>query len=170
MCYNSAYPVKFLFCLCKNFAHEVIPYWFRLGSAATSSGIGRIVKRQDFERLVVEAMAALPAEFREKLNNVDIVVEDRPNQATMRAAGVRHPAQLLGLYQGIPQTQRTHRYGLVLPDKISLYQIAIERQGQTPQRIRALVYHVLYHEIAHHFGLDDSQLADMHVPKHEWHK
>ncbi len=123
------------------------------------------MKRETFERIVVEALDALPVEFREKLNNVDIVVEDRPNQAAMRAAGIHHPSQLLGLYQGIPQTQRTHRYGLVLPDKISIYQRAIERRGRTPQQIRALVYHVLYHEIAHHFGLDEAQLVDMRIPK-----
>ncbi len=123
------------------------------------------MKRESFEQIVVEALDALPVEFREKLNNVDIVVEDKPDRAVMRAAGVHHPSQLLGLYQGVPQTQRTHRYGLVLPDKISIYQRAIERRGRTAQQIRALVYHVLYHEIAHHFGLDEAQLVDMRIPK-----
>jgi predicted Zn-dependent protease with MMP-like domain len=75
--------------------------------------------------------------------------------------GVRHPASLLGFYHGVPQTKRTHNYGLVLPDKISIYQRPIEMRCRTPQDVRRMVHHVLRHEIAHHFGLDDARLHEI---------
>jgi len=117
--------------------------------------------RRTFERLVAEAVDALPDFFREKLDNVAIVVEDWPDRATMRAAGIGHPFQLLGFYHGVPQTRRTHDYGLVLPDKISIYQHPIEMHFRSPAQVRAAVQHVLRHEIAHHFGISDERLREV---------
>jgi len=117
--------------------------------------------RHTFERLVAEALDDLPETFREKLDNVEVVVEDWPNRETMRLAGVRHPAGLLGFYHGVPQTKRTHNYGLVLPDKISVYQRPIEMCCRTLEEVRATVYHVLHHEIAHHFGINDERLREI---------
>ena len=107
------------------------------------------------------AIEALPLEFREKLSNVEIVVEDWPNRDVLKRAGVRHPAELLGFYQGIPQTRRTRNYGLVLPDKISLFQRPIEMQCRSPEDITHTITHVLRHEIAHHFGIDDQRLREL---------
>ena len=114
-----------------------------------------------FEDLVAEALNDLPETFRAKLDNVEVVVEDWPDAETMRLAGVHHPTQLLGFYHGVPQTQRTHHYGLVLPDKITLYQRPIEMRGHTLEQARATVQHVLRHEVAHHFGLDDDRLREI---------
>ena len=119
------------------------------------------MKRDIFESLVAEALTALPDLFREKLDNVEVVVEDWPDPETMRRAGVGHPAQLLGLYHGVPQTKRTHSYGLVLPDKISIYQRSIEMRCRTIKQARALIQRVLRHEIAHHFGLGDERLREI---------
>jgi predicted Zn-dependent protease with MMP-like domain len=119
------------------------------------------VNRQEFERLVVEALDSLPAEFREQLDNVEVVVEDWPDAETLRLAGVRHPANLLGFYHGVPQTERTHHYGLVLPDKISIYQHPIETRCRTAEQVRAEVGRVLRHEIAHHFGIGDERLREI---------
>jgi predicted Zn-dependent protease with MMP-like domain len=119
------------------------------------------VNRQEFERLVAEALDSLPAEFREQLDNVEIVVEDWPDAETMRLAGVRHRADLLGFYHGVPRTGRTHDYGLVLPDKISIYQRPIEMRYRTVAEIREAVHHVLRHEIAHHFGIGDERLREI---------
>ena len=77
------------------------------------------MERDHFKRLVIEAINALPQPFRDKLDNVEIVVEEWADADTIRLAKVRHPAELLGFYRGIPQTKRTHHYGMVLPDKIS---------------------------------------------------
>ena len=117
--------------------------------------------RHAFEHLVAEALNDLPATFREKLDNVEVTVEGWPSRETMRLAGVCHPAQLLGFYHGVPQTKRTHNYGLVLPDKISIYQHPIEMRCHTLEEVRATVYHVLHHEIAHHFGINDKRLREI---------
>ena len=114
-----------------------------------------------FERLVAEALDTLPEFFQEKLDNIEVVVEDWPDRETMRLASVRHPAHLLGFYHGVPQTRRTHNYGLVLPDKISIYQRPIEMHCRTVKQVRAMIHHVLRHEIAHHFGLDDARLREI---------
>ena len=117
--------------------------------------------KQAFTQLVAGAIEALPLEFRDKLSNVEIVVEDWPNRDILKRAGVRHPAELLGFYQGIPQTRRTHNYGLVLPDKISLFQRPIEMRSHTTEEITRTITHVLRHEIAHHFGIDDQRLREL---------
>ncbi|MCD6345668.1 MAG: metallopeptidase family protein [Anaerolineae bacterium] len=114
-----------------------------------------------FECLVAEALDALPEIFQEKLNNVEVVIEDWPDSATLQRAGVRHPAQLLGFYHGVPQTRRTHYYGLTLPDKISIYRQPIELRCRTLKEVRELVRHVLRHEIAHHFGIGDERLRQL---------
>ena len=119
------------------------------------------MNREAFRDLVANAVNTLPAMFRTRLDNVEVVVEDWPDRKTMRLAGVRHPAQLLGFYHGVPQTRRTHNYGLVLPDKISIYQRSIELRCRTSEEIHRTIHHVLRHEIAHHFGIDDARLREM---------
>ena len=119
------------------------------------------MERTAFEDLVAEAMEALPEEFRDRLDNVEIVVQDWPNRETMRQAGVRHPSQLLGFYHGIPLTERGHTYYLVLPDKISIYRQPILMHSRTPEQVRQMIHRVLRHEIAHHFGIDDGHLHEI---------
>jgi predicted Zn-dependent protease with MMP-like domain len=119
------------------------------------------MNKNTFEHLVVEALNTLPKSFQEKLDNVQVVVEEWPDRETMRRAGVRHPAQLLGIYHGVPQTKRTRNYGLVLPDKISIYQRPIEMRCRTMEEVQRTVRHVLQHELAHHFGLSDERLREI---------
>ncbi|MDF1513146.1 MAG: metallopeptidase family protein [Anaerolineae bacterium] len=116
-----------------------------------------------FHQLVAAAIDALPGEFRDKLSNIEIVVEDWPNQAVLQRSGITHPAGLLGYYQGVPQTRRTHHYGMVLPDKISIYQRPIELRCTTVEEIEHTIMQVLRHEIAHHFGIDDQRLRELGV-------
>jgi len=119
------------------------------------------MNRDAFERLVIEALDTLPEVFREKLDNVEVVVEDWPDRHTMRLSGVHSPAGLLGFYHGVPQTQRTHNYALVAPDKISIYQRPIELRCHTAEQVRAMVHRVVRHELAHHFGLGDDRLREI---------
>lgn len=114
-----------------------------------------------FEEWVEQALAELPEAFLERLNNVEIVVEDWPDRHTMRLAGVRSRYALLGFYHGVPLTARTSNYGLVPPDKISIYRRPILAQCQTPEEVRELVSRVVRHEIAHHFGIGDERLRDI---------
>lgn len=116
---------------------------------------------ESFEDLVAEALDELPEQFASMLDNVVIVVEDWPDRATLRAAGVRSPYGLLGFYHGVPQSQRTSHYGLTAPDKISIYRRPIEAQCRTVEELRSLVKRVVYHELAHHFGIDDDRLLEI---------
>jgi predicted Zn-dependent protease with MMP-like domain len=121
------------------------------------------IDRGEFERLVAAALDELPAPFLTRLDNVDVVIEPWADAATLRRAGVAHPAQLMGFYQGVPQTRRTRRYTLVLPDKITLYQRPIEMRSRTEAEIQQRVVEVLRHEIAHHFGIDDARLDELNA-------
>ncbi len=112
----------------------------------------------DFDRFIEEALRSLPAYFRDQIENLAIVVEDWPDRATLRLAGVRHPAELLGFYHGVPLTKRTSNYMLVAPDKISIYRQPILLQCRTLEEVRALTQRVLRHEVAHYFGIDDDRL------------
>jgi predicted Zn-dependent protease with MMP-like domain len=114
--------------------------------------------RETFEALVLQALEELPEQFSALLDNVAVVVNDWPGQRTLRAAGLQSPYELLGFYHGIPQTERTSNYGLVAPDKISIYQRPIEAQCQTVDEVTELVGRVVRHEIAHHFGISDDRL------------
>jgi predicted Zn-dependent protease with MMP-like domain len=119
------------------------------------------IDRDKFEALVAAALDELPEPFLDRLDNVDVIIEPWADAATLRRAGVAHPAQLMGFYQGVPQTRRTRRYTLVLPDKITLYQRPIEMRSRTEAEIQQRVIEVLRHEIAHHFGIDDARLDEL---------
>ena len=124
------------------------------------------MQREKFEALVVRAIDSLPPEFQCKLENVDVVVENWPTPGQLRQVKHSHPTQLLGLYQGVPQTRRGRGYGLVLPDKISIFQKPIEAQCRFGDEIEAKIEEVVRHEIAHHFGLDEKTLRKIEGEKH----
>jgi predicted Zn-dependent protease with MMP-like domain len=122
--------------------------------------------REKFETLVVGAIDNLPLEFRNKLENVDIVVEDCPTSGQLKKMKVSHPSQLSGLYEGVPQTKRGRGYGLVPPDKISIFQKPIEGQCHSNEEIDVKITEVVRHEIAHHFGIDEKTLRSIEDNKH----
>jgi len=110
----------------------------------------------------MKALGELPPEFRDKLENVDIVIEDRPDLNLLKSLRIGARGRILGLYQGVPLKSRTHYYGMVLPDKITIYQANIEQACQGKGvGIAEEVRHVLEHEIAHHFGISDQRLKDL---------
>ena len=123
------------------------------------------MEKEKFEALVEKAIENLPSEFKSKLENVDVVVEEWPTRGQLRQAKDIHPAQLLGLYQGVPQTRRGQGYALVLPDKISIFQKPIEAQCRFDDEIEAKIEQVVRHEKAHHFGLDDETLRKIEREK-----
>ena len=103
-----------------------------------------------FEALVAEALDALPAELGDLMDNVAVVVEDR------------HPHEdLLGLYEGVPLTERDDYGGLVMPDKISLYRLPLCEICRDEDELVEEIAVTVVHEVAHHFGIDDDAL-------HEW--
>lgn len=115
----------------------------------------------DFETLVAQALESLPEEIARYLDNVDVIVEWAPSPEQLRRVGLQPPQTLLGLYEGVPLTQRTSNYGLVLPDHITIFQQPIEQLCRTPQQIRAQVRRTVIHEIAHHFGISDERLHEL---------
>ena len=117
--------------------------------------------RERFELLVAQAVEALPVEFRDKLANIDVVVEDLPSRRQLR--GTKPGYTLLGLYEGIPLTERTSQYGLVPPDKITIFQKTIEAECRSGDEaaIQQEIQDVVRHEIAHHFGISDARLQEI---------
>jgi predicted Zn-dependent protease with MMP-like domain len=116
------------------------------------------LSREEFRRLVTRAVSSLPSQVIERLSNVEIVVEDRPTKAEAAMAGIDSTETLFGLYTGIPLTKRSSSYGMVLPDKITLYQRSIEEGCRTREEIQAQIRTTLLHEIGHHFGLSEDEL------------
>jgi predicted Zn-dependent protease with MMP-like domain len=117
--------------------------------------------RERFERLVERAVENLPEEFRSRLENVDVVVEDWPAHHDLARLGLRDRDELLGLYQGIPLTKRGDHYGLVPPDKITIFQGPIEAKCRDDASIVLEIGRVVRHEIAHHFGIGDRRLREL---------
>ncbi len=116
---------------------------------------------QDFEALVARALEELPPSLRGQVANVAIVVEEWPDDETLDMAGVEDPSELLGFYYGVPLTERTHDYGLVLPDKISLFRQPILQSCRRDEEIPAAIRETLLHELAHYFGIDDDRLEEL---------
>ena len=117
--------------------------------------------RERFRWLVARAVDGLPDEFRTKLENIDVVVEDWPTLAQLTKVGLRRGQDLLGLYQGVPLTKRGRHYGLVPPDKITIFQKPIEAKCRYETEITGEVQRVVRHEIAHHFGIGDARLKQL---------
>ena len=108
-----------------------------------------------FARLVRRALMDLPAEFGERMRNVEIVVDDEPESGR-----VPDGQELLGLYEGVPLTERG--YGEpYLPDRISIFRGPIQRISTSPRRQARVVRDTVMHEIAHHFGISDARLAEL---------
>ncbi len=119
------------------------------------------MKQEEFARLVNKALEDLPEEFLTKLENIDVVVEEEPTPAKLRRSGLKSGETLLGLYEGVPQTRRTSHYGMVLPDKITIFQKTIEAKCRNDAELFAEISRVLKHEIAHHFGISDARLREI---------
>lgn len=115
--------------------------------------------RERFEWLVARAVEDLPEEFLARLQNIDVVVEDHPTLGQLDEVG--HGQTLLGLYEGVPQTKRGRHYGLVPPDKITIFQKPIEASCKHDAEITAEIRRVVKHEIAHHFGISDARLRQI---------
>lgn len=115
-----------------------------------------------FEQLVAEAIDDLPPFFHERMENVELLVRPWPTRADLDEVGLPAGFTLLGLYHGIPLTERTHGYNLVPPDTITLFQGPIEAAaGKEAEAIRAQIRRTVIHEIAHHFGISDERLREL---------
>jgi predicted Zn-dependent protease with MMP-like domain len=116
--------------------------------------------REAFEELVGEALDGLPIPFAELLENIVIQVRDEPDPGTIEDLGL-DPARstLFGLYTGVPLEHRGGFYGNVLPDVVFLYRGPLLRACCTPEELRRQVRLTLLHELGHHFGFSDAEMA-----------
>lgn len=117
--------------------------------------------REAFTALVEKAVSNLPEDFRVEMDNVDVTVSDLPTPRQLSETKLGRGNTLLGLYEGVPLTQRGANYQLVLPDKITLFQLTIEESCADEAQIPAEVERVLRHEVAHYFGISDDRLREM---------
>jgi predicted Zn-dependent protease with MMP-like domain len=108
--------------------------------------------RRRFERLVAEAIDSLPAWVLERLENVDVVIEEEPPD---------DDPDLLGLYEGIPLTERGMDYAGVLPDRIVLFRRTIEAEAEDDEDLKRIVADTVVHEVAHFFGISDERLREL---------
>tara|TARA_B100001146_G_scaffold136683_1_gene119846 strand:+ start:58 stop:432 length:375 start_codon:yes stop_codon:yes gene_type:complete len=115
------------------------------------------ISREQFQNLVLQALSDLPEDVRHSLQNVDVVVDDVASMSQIAGTGIENAMDLLGLYEGIPLTER-YGYDMVLPDKVTLFQKPIESICDTQEQMAEEISKTLIHEIAHHFGLDDDHL------------
>lgn len=114
---------------------------------------------KEFDQLISKAMDDLPKRDIENLQNVVITYADEPDQHQSHKMNLRHDTLLLGLYEGVPLTQRGAGYNLVLPDKITLFKLPVVKYCQmTGEALAEQVKHTLWHEIAHFYGLNHTEI------------
>ena len=118
--------------------------------------------RTEFEQLVLKALSQMPESIRDCMDNVDLVVDEWPSGTQLAGANLETAVYLLGLYEGIPLTER-YGYNMVIPDKITLFQKPIEALcSDDEHEIMLEVKNTVVHEVAHHFGIEDDKLLETH--------
>jgi predicted Zn-dependent protease with MMP-like domain len=118
------------------------------------------MKRTRFEELVNRAIAGLPQQFLDRLENVAVMVEDRPSAELLERMEIPPDDTLFGLYEGVPLTERGFEAPLY-PDRIWIFQEPIERECLTEDEIEKEVQTTIIHEVAHFFGFDDDELEEL---------
>jgi predicted Zn-dependent protease with MMP-like domain len=120
------------------------------GPAVRDNGLVIDVAPEKFEEMVATALDSLPEDLGRLMRNVAVTVEDDPG-----------PPGLLGLYQGIPLTSRGTNYAGALPDRITIYRLAICAICRTEEDVAVEVRRTVVHEVAHHFGIGDARLREL---------
>ncbi|MEM9555944.1 MAG: metallopeptidase family protein [Acidobacteriota bacterium] len=115
------------------------------------------VSREEFEALVERALDQLPPEFAELLDNIVVVVEDEPEPELLAEMGMDADEELLGLYRGVPQTERETGY-FSLPDQVSIYRGPLLRICRDRRELIREVRDTVVHELGHYFGLSDEEM------------
>lgn len=122
------------------------------------------INDERFEELVAEALDEIPQRLWDFVENIAVTVQDWPSLGQMASVGLdgRH-SMLLGLYEGVPMTARSHYYGLTPPDKITIFRIPILRlcPPGDEDAVRERVRRTVLHEVAHHFGISDQRLHEI---------
>ena len=133
----------------------------------------------DFDQLVRDGYEALPTWVKDKISNVALLIEDEPSKAERKLQNLDDSETLLGLYKGVPLSARGDNYGIgtTLPDTITIYKVptlemAEEECGANPgkeffeQKVRDIVKETVWHEIAHHFGMNEAEVRRKEIHKY----
>lgn len=113
---------------------------------------------EEFEVLVDAGIEAIPKKFLDLLNNVAVTIENEPTNQQLIKLRLHPGLTLFGLYEGVPQSKRGANYTAVLPDKITIFRGPILRSATNPDQIKEMVKNTVWHEIAHHFGMDEAEV------------
>jgi predicted Zn-dependent protease with MMP-like domain len=119
------------------------------------------ISDQEFSSLIDKAMDELPQQYIKNMKNVAVTYQDWPDEHQRQKILLRNDQTLFGLYEGIPLTKRGAGYNLVLPDKITIFKYPILGASADKTQLKAQIKHTLWHEIAHHFGLDHNMIHDL---------
>ena len=117
--------------------------------------------RDQFQRLVEQALEEIPRRFRDAMKNVAVVVEDEPPPHVLEDMEVGPDDTLFGLYHGTPLPERGWGYGNALPDRISIYQWPIEDACENDEEIRDCVAETVIHEFGHYFGMSEEEIEEI---------
>jgi predicted Zn-dependent protease with MMP-like domain len=119
------------------------------------------MRRRRFDQIVEKVLDSLPEEFSELLDNVVVCTEDEPSAELLADSEVPSGETLFGLYEGVPLTERTSTYGLVAPDRITIFQKPIEQSCETEKDVANQIRRTVLHEIAHFFGIDEDRMDEI---------
>jgi predicted Zn-dependent protease with MMP-like domain len=119
------------------------------------------VRRDEFESRVADALQSIPRRFRRAMKNIAIIVEDEPSAELLEEMEIEPPDTLLGLYQGIPLTERSSSYGNALPDRVLIFQGPHERDSEDDDDLVVAIAETLIHEIGHYFGLSEEEIEEI---------
>ena len=122
----------------------------------------RTLDYREIKKEVGRVIDRLPRSFRERLLNVEFVVEERPSVELLRAEGLdpRHDT-LYGIYQGVPLPDRSSLDPPLLPDKITIFAEPLLEDFPDPEELREEIRLTVLHEIAHYFGMDEEEIEDL---------
>ena len=127
------------------------------------------MNNEEFEKLVKVALDSLPQEFQDKLENVDVFVQDWPHEHQVQNLSKKGYKRglIFGLYEGIPQTKRGNRYGVgaTLPDRITIFKIPLLKISKTYDELFENIKDTVIHEVAHHFGMSEKAISDANRDK-----
>ena len=119
--------------------------------------------RGEFEQVVARAIAGIPREFRDKLENLVVTVQDWPEPQFLEEVGLARDSVIFGFYHGTPLTKQSPYQTATFPHRITLFQGPLEQACQTRRQLIRQIRKTVLHEIGHHFGISEKRLRELGV-------
>jgi predicted Zn-dependent protease with MMP-like domain len=119
------------------------------------------LSQKEFDRIVKRAVSRIPDEIREHLENIIIAVREKPSDEMLEEMDIEHDDELLGLFQGVPLTERSVTSPPLYPDTIFLFQRPLEEMCSTIEELEEQIEITVVHEVAHFIGMEEDRLAEL---------